>query len=67
MLDSDNLAFDEDENGYVQFDSKGVKVDKWEVEKQEGDYEDVDDVDEFFKKPDKKTKSRKDIYQDWKY
>jgi hypothetical protein len=55
------VAFNEEEDGYVTFGQSTNTTETYE------DEEIVDDVDEFFKEPERKVRSRKDVYKDWDY
>lgn len=60
-----DLAYNEDFTGYIQYNSEGEIIDNWIAYQDEEDIIDVQDVDEFFAKNMQKPKSRKDIYRDW--
>ena len=67
LLNPDNLFFNEDMNGYIQVDLNGNLIDKWTTDQKDEDTIETEDINEFFKIYEKKTKDRKEIYKDWNY
>lgn len=81
ILERDKPVYNENLDGYIQYgedesggDDEGGGpsiVDEWSIDAQDGFNEDAmltEDVDEFFKKPEKeKPKSLKEKYSDWEY
>lgn len=67
LLNQDNLFFNEGVNGYIQVDLNGNLIDKWTTDQKDEDIIETEDINEFFKTYETKTKSRKEIYKDWNY
>jgi len=77
LLETDCLAYKEDMSGYVQYDNdssdsassdSAIIIEEWDAHLEDEDKYDIDDIDEFFKKPEKKEPmSLIEKYKDWDY
>ena len=64
IMNEKSLRENADKSGYSNYED----YQREQVSYEEQEYEDIDSVDEFFKKPEEKPKkSRKDMYSEWEY